>query len=107
MHGFLRAVNHYQHMWPQCAHILAPLSSKSGKKTFCWTPKMYLAFKQMKALMAQDCRLANPNYNKLFHIYTDHSSYQMGAYIVQDNKAVVFWSCKYNDAQLKYTLGDK
>ncbi len=54
MHGFLGAVNHYQHMWPQQAHILAHLSSKSGKKTFNWTPDMDLAFKCMKALMTQD-----------------------------------------------------
>ncbi len=31
----------------------------------------------------------------------------MGACIVQDKKPVVFWSCKLNDAQLKYTVGDK
>ncbi len=43
MRGFLGAVNHYLRMWPQRAHILAPLSSESGKKTFCWTPDMDLA----------------------------------------------------------------
>ncbi len=31
----------------------------------------------------------------------------MGAYIVQDDKPVAFWSCKLNDAQLKYTVSDK
>ncbi len=79
MLGFLGAVNHYQQMWPQCAHILAPLSSKSEKKTFCCTPEMDLAFKHMKVLMARDCLLAYPNHNKPFHIYTDASSYQTGA----------------------------
>ncbi len=28
MHGFLSAVNHYQCMWPQRIHIIAPLSSE-------------------------------------------------------------------------------
>ncbi len=34
MHGFLGAVNHYQCMWQQRTHILAPLSSESVKKHF-------------------------------------------------------------------------
>ncbi len=61
----------------------------------------------MKALMAQDCLLAYPDHNNPFHIYTDASSYQMGKYIVQDNKSVTIWSCKLNDVQLKYTVGEK
>ncbi len=35
MSGFLDALNHYRHMWPQHVHILAPLFSESGKKTIC------------------------------------------------------------------------
>ncbi len=31
----------------------------------------------------------------------------MGAYTVQDDKPVAFWSHKLNDAQLKYSFGDK
>ncbi len=94
-------------MWPQHVHILAPLSSESGKKTFCWTPDMDLAFKRMKALMARDCLLTYPNHNKPFHIYTDASSYQMGGYIVQDDKPAAYWLRKLNDSQLKYTVKDK
>ncbi len=104
MCGFLGAVNHCWRMRPQ---RVAPLSSESWKKTFCWTPEVDLAFKCMKEVMAQDCLLAYPNHNKPFDIYIDPSSYQMGAYIVQDVKPVAFWSCKLNDAQLKYTVGNK
>ncbi len=73
---------------------------------------MDLALKGTKALMAHDClltypNLAYPNHNKLFHIYSDVSSYQMGAYIVQDDKPVAFWAHKLNDVQLKYTVGDE
>lgn len=58
-------------------------------------------------LMAQDCLIAYPNYNKHFQIYIDTSSYQMRIYIVQDNKPVAFWSFKVTYVQLKYTVGDK
>ncbi len=68
---------------------------------------MDLVFECMKALMVCDCHLAYPNHNKPLHIYTDDSSYQMGAYIVQDDKPANFWSCKLNGTQLKYTFGDK
>ncbi len=88
-------------------HILAPLSSEIGKKMFRWTSAMDLTFKPMKALMSQDGLLAHPNPNKPFQIYTESSSYQMGAKIVQDGKLVAFQSCKLNDAQLKYTVREK
>ncbi len=106
MCSFLGAVNHYQCMWPQRAHILAPLSRESERKTICWIPEMDLTFKCMRALMAQDCLLVYPNHNKPFYVYIDASSNQMGPYIVQE-KPVAFWSCKLNVAQLKYTVGNK
>ncbi len=57
---------------------------------------MDLAFNCMKALMAQDCLLSYPNHN-----------YQMGAYMIRVDKLVAFWSHKLNDAQLKFTVGNK
>ncbi len=68
---------------------------------------MDLALKCLKALMVHDCLLAYPNHNKLFQIYTNASSYQVGAFIVQVDKPVAFWSDKLNNAQMKYTVGDK
>ncbi len=106
MHGLFCVANYYWWMLPQCTHILAPLSSKLEKKTYCWTPETDFAFKCMTELVAQDCLLAYLDHNKPFHIYTVDSSYHMGAYIVQDDKPMAFWSCKLNDAQLKYIVGD-
>ncbi len=63
MCSFLGAVNRYHRMWPQHAHILAPLSIESRKKTFCRTNKIDLVFKRKKALMAQDRLLVYPNHN--------------------------------------------
>ncbi len=56
--------------------------------------------------MAQDDLLAYPNHNKPFHIYTDISSYQVGAYSVKDNQPVAFWSCKLNESQVNNTVGN-
>ena len=88
--GFISMVNYYQDIWPHQAHILAPLTEKTGspkkgikQEKIQWTSAMQQEFKQMKALMAQDVLCAYPNHNEPFHIYTDASDYQMGACIMQ------------------------
>ena len=94
MRSFLGAVNYYRDMWPKQAHILSQLSDKSGEKIFCWTDETDNEFKQMKSILSADALMAYPNHNKPFHINTDASDYQMGAFIMQDEKPVSYWSCK-------------
>ncbi len=48
--------------------------------------------------------LAYPDYSKVFEIYTDASSKQLGAVITQDNKPNVFFSWKLSVAQWKYSV---
>ncbi len=48
--------------------------------------------------------MAYPDYSKVFEIYTDTSSKQLGAVITQDNRPIAFFSRKLSDTQHKYSV---
>jgi hypothetical protein len=61
-------------------------------------------FDPIKATIAKDVVLAYPDFDKVFEIYTDASSKQLGAVITQDNRPIVFFSWKLSDTQRKYSV---
>eukprot|EP00957_Ditylum_brightwellii_P096797 7371739-Ditylum_brightwellii.AAC.1 len=79
LRSFIGAVTYYKTTWPQCSHILAPLTEFTGKGKFVWEQKHQQAFEQMKSTMVVDALMAFPYHNLPFHIYTDASDYQLGA----------------------------
>jgi hypothetical protein len=48
--------------------------------------------------------LAYPDFSKVFEIYTDASSKQLGALITQDNRPIVFSSQKLSNTQRKCSI---
>ncbi len=48
--------------------------------------------------------MAYPDYSKVFEIYTNASSKQLGVVITQDNRPIVFFSQKLSNTQHKYSI---
>jgi hypothetical protein len=48
--------------------------------------------------------LVYPDHSKVFEIYTDASSKQLGAVITQDNRPIAFFSQKLSNMQRKYSI---
>ena len=89
------------------AHLLAPLTSLTGKSKWTWGEDQQKAFSTMKAMVAVEMLMACPDHNVPFNICTDASDCQMGANIMQHGKIVACWSQKFNAAQCNYTAMEK
>ncbi len=63
-----------------------------------------VAFNHIKATIAREVVLAYPDFSKVFEIYTDTSSKQMGAVLTQENRPIVFFSRKLSTTQCKYSV---
>jgi hypothetical protein len=112
---FLGMVQYYRDLWARRSNMLAPLTSLVGecgqtkttkakgtkKVPWHWDKVHQKAFNHVKATIAKDVVLAYPDYSKVFEIYTDASSKQLGAVITQDNRPIAFFSRKLSNMQRK------
>jgi hypothetical protein len=115
---FLGMVQYYRNLWARWSKMLTPLTSLVGecgqtkttkakgtkKVPWHWDAVYQRAFNHVKATIAKGVVLAYPDYSKVFEIYTDASSKQLGAVISQDNRPIVFFSQKLSEMQRKYSI---
>jgi hypothetical protein len=95
---FLGMVQYYCNLWARQSKMLAPITLLVGecgqpkstnangtkKVPWHWDVVHQRAFDHVKATIAKDVVLAYLDYSKVFEIYTDASSKQLGAVITQD-----------------------
>ncbi len=115
---FLGMIQYYRDLWARQSEMLTPLTSLVGecgqtkttraKRTkmvpWHWDAVHQRAFNHIKATIIKDVVLAYPDFSKVFEIYTDASSKQLGAVIAQDNRPITFFSRKLSDTQRKYSV---
>jgi hypothetical protein len=107
-------------LWARRSNMLAPLTSLVGecsqtkstkakgtkKVPWHWDEVHQRAFDHIKATIAKGVVLIYPDYSKVFEIYTDASSKQLGAVITQDDRPNAFFSLKLSNMQQKYSVAD-
>ena len=100
---FLGMVQYYKDLWARCSYMLAPLTSLIGecgqtkvtkskgtkKVPWYWAKVHQKAFDDVKATIAKEVVLADPDFAKVFGIYTDASTKQLGSMITQSKKLSV------------------
>ncbi len=115
---FLGMVQYYRDLWARRSKMLAPLTSLVGeciqtkvtrakrtkKVPQHWDEVHQRAFNHVKATIAGEVVLAYPDYSKVFEIYTNALSKQLGALITQENRPIVFFSQRLLTMQDKYSV---
>jgi hypothetical protein len=104
--GLLGVLNFIKNHIPWCAEICEPITRLTKKDAkFVWGEEQQRAFDKLKVVVSEAILLTYPNPNRPFNIYPDASStYAMGAVLAQDGKIISTFSCKFNNAKLKYTV---
>jgi hypothetical protein len=115
---FLGMVQYYHDLWARRRKMLAPLTSLVGecgetkdtrakgtkKVPWHWDEVHQRAFDHVEATIARELVLAYPDYSKVFEIYADASSKQLGAVITQENRPIALFSQKLSTLQRKYSF---
>ncbi len=88
----------------ECSQTKTTKAKGTKKVPWHWDTIHQRAFNHVKDTIAKDVVLAYPDYSKVFKIYTDASSKQLGAVISQDNRPIAFFSQKLSDTQRKFSI---
>jgi hypothetical protein len=76
----------------ECDRTKTSKAKGTKKVPWCWDEVHQRAFNHLKSTIGKDEVLTYLGYSKVFDIYTDASSKQLGAVITQDNRPIAFFS---------------
>ena len=88
----------------ECGQTKVSKAKGTKKVPWHWDKVHQEAFDHVKATITKEVDLAYLDFSKVFEIYTDASSKQLGAVITQENRPIVFFRQKLFPAQCKYSV---
>ncbi len=88
----------------ECGETKTTKRNKTKKSPWRWDPIHQTAFDKVKATIAKEVVLVYPDFSKVFEIYTDASTMQLGAVITQDNRPITFFCRKLSITQARYSV---
>ena len=110
---FLGMVGYYRCFCKNFSTVVAPLTDLlKAKAHFVWSPKCEEAFCNVKRLLCSAPVLAAPRFDCSFVLHIDASHVGAGAVLMQPdeqgvNRVVSFFSKKFNQYQLNYSVVEK
>lgn len=105
---FLGLINFYRGHIPHCASLTAPLATlATAKKKFRWTTEHDDCFQRLKTSLSERMVLATVDHTQPFELFTDASSVALGAALMQNGKAVEFFSKKLSPVEQRYSTYDR
>jgi hypothetical protein len=90
----------------ECSQTKSTKAKCTKKVPWHWDKVHQREFNHVNATIAKDVVLTYPDYSKVFKIYTDASSKQLGAVITQDNGHIAFFIWKLFNMQCKFSVTD-
>ena len=109
--SFLGLAGYYRRFLPEFSStsaVLSDLTRKDQPDKITWTHSHQKAFDNIKAQLAEEPMLWNPDPNKPFTLHTDASNRGVGAVLSQEDKQgalkpVAFYSRKFLPREQRYT----
>ena len=80
---------------------------KKIHKSFHWTEEEEKIFKLLKEKIIGQPVLVLQDFSKTLQVRCDTSGFVLGAVLSQDNRPIAYFSEKFNDAKMKYSMYDK
>jgi len=88
----------------ECGQTKVTKAKGTKKVPWYWAKVHQKAFDDVKATIAKEVVLAYPDFDKVFEIYTDASTKQLGSVITQSNRPLAFFSRTLSVQQQKYSV---